>query len=132
MSEFSSTDMLYPLLQALISVLFLLLVFGTLEHGLGNKRGKLPRKKELLLNVQHAIFNQVVTRWLSGVAVLALAVADSSGAVSAQDAHQQSHDRQQRPGWLGYEGYADDAIRGEEGSVPVPVGIKTRSAQMEL
>ncbi len=82
-----------PLLQALVSVLFLLLVFGFIEHGLGNKRGRSPRKQDLLLDVLHAVFNQLVTRWLSGIAVLALAVAILTplviGGVDALDAEGQ-------------------------------------------
>lgn len=67
--------MLQPLLKAVVSLLFLLFVFGLIEHVFGNKRGQLPRKHELLLDVVHAAFNQIVTRWLTAVAALALAIA---------------------------------------------------------
>jgi len=82
--------MLTPLIQAVVSILFLLLVFGTVEHVFGNKRGRLPRGKELGLDLVHAAFNQIVTKWLVGVAVFALAVAILTplvvGGVNALDA----------------------------------------------
>ena len=85
--------MLQSLIQATASLLFLLLVFGLVEHAFGNKRGKLPRKRELLLDLIHAVFNQIVTRWLTGVAVLALAIAIVAplvlGGVDALDANGQ-------------------------------------------
>lgn len=63
------------LTKVLVSVLFLLFVFGVVEHVFGNKRGRWPRRAELGLDLMHAVFNQVVTKWLVGVAVFALAVA---------------------------------------------------------
>ena len=62
-------------IQSIVSILFLLFLFGVIEHIFGNKRGKLPRKEELGLDIVHALFNQVVTKWLVGVAVFAVAVA---------------------------------------------------------
>ncbi len=67
--------MLPSLVQVLVSILFLLFVFGIVEHVFGNKRGRWPRSKELRLDLAHAVFNQVVTKWFVGVAVFALAVA---------------------------------------------------------
>jgi sterol desaturase/sphingolipid hydroxylase (fatty acid hydroxylase superfamily) len=85
--------MLQPLLKAVVGLLFLLLVFGLIEHVFGNKRGQLPRKHELLLDVVHAVFNQIITRWLTAVAVLALAIAILTplviGGVDALDANGQ-------------------------------------------
>lgn len=85
--------MLQPLLKAVVGLLFLLLVFGLIEHVFGNKRGQLPRKHELLLDVVHAVFNQIITRWLTAVAVLALAIAFLTplviGGVDALDANGQ-------------------------------------------
>lgn len=62
-------------IQSIVSILFLLFVFGVVEHIFGNKRGRLPRKEELGLDLVHALFNQVVTKWLVSVAVFAVAVA---------------------------------------------------------
>ena len=85
--------MLQPLLKAVVGLLFLLFVFGVIEHVFGNKRGQLPRKHELLLDVIHAVFNQIVTRWLTAIAVLALAIAILTplviGGVDALDANGQ-------------------------------------------
>ncbi|MCX6855309.1 MAG: sterol desaturase family protein [Verrucomicrobia bacterium] len=63
------------LIQVFSSLLILFCVFGIVEHGFGNKRGKRPRGDQLGLDVKHAIFNQIVTKWLVSLAVLSLATA---------------------------------------------------------
>lgn len=60
--------------QVVVSVLVLVVLFGVVEHVFGNKRWRRPRTFELGLDLLHAAFNQLVTRWVSGLAVIAVAV----------------------------------------------------------